>query len=227
MMRRDKKKTPQDDVERAFPSLSPSTMRQGSDLGSIERDLRSRVLEESARTLEAALNDEILRHPTPMVCPRFWGTLKEKGIRPKEILTLFGAITVRRRYGYCPMQEGNFPDDRRLGVDGSGLSPEVKRLSSVLRRDGLCPGSDLLWEAAGSVCGPCRGGLGGRDCKEQDGGGHPRSSSGALRTDRRHRHGRDGDSNAVARDRGRRGKQADAPPRGGKRRCATSGRPTT
>ena len=154
-MSHDKKKTPQENVESPFPasflpSLFPSTLGQGSDPGSIERTLRSRVLEESARTLEASLNEEILRHPAPMVCLRCGGALKDKGIKPKEILTLFGSITVRRRYGYCPRcKKGDFPDDRRLGLDGSGLSPEVKRLSGLFGGEtDFARGSDLLWEAS-------------------------------------------------------------------------------
>lgn len=153
----EKKKTPKkkDDVEgpSSFPFKTPifdQMLQQGSDLGSIERFLRERVLEESARTLESRLNEEILRHPAPMICPRCGRALKDKGIKPKEILTLFGTITVRRRYGYCgACKKGEYPDDRRLGLDESGLSPEVKHLSGLFGGEtDFARGSELLWEAS-------------------------------------------------------------------------------
>ena len=152
-----KKKTPKKKDEReALSSFSFNTsfltplMEQGSDLGSIERILRDRVLEESARTLETKLNEEILQHPAPMVCPRCGRALVDKGIKPKEITTLFGTITVRRRYGYCPhCKKGDYPDGRRLGLDASGLSPEVKRLSGLFGGEtDFARGSELLWEAS-------------------------------------------------------------------------------
>ena len=151
----DKKKTPKEDFD--LPSLLPfmtsfvsPMMQQGSHLGAIESSLRDRLLGESARTLEASLNEEILRHPAPMVCPRCGRALEDKGIKPKEITTLFGTITVRRRYGYCHhCKKGDFPDDRRLGLDESGLSPEVKRLSGLFGGEtDFARGSELLWEAS-------------------------------------------------------------------------------
>ena len=152
-----KKKTPKKkDEGEALSSFSfnrsflTPLMEQGSDLGSIERILRDRVLEESARTLETKLNEEILQHPAPMVCPRCGRALVDKGIKPKEITTLFGTITVQRRYGYCPhCKKGDYPDDRRLGLDASGLSPEVKRLSGLFGGEtDFARGSELLWESS-------------------------------------------------------------------------------
>ena len=238
-MSHDKKKTPQENVESPFPasflpSLFPSTLGQGSDLGSIERTLRSRVLEESARTLEASLNEEILRHPAPMVCLRCGGALKDKGIKPKEILTLFGSITVRRRYGYCPRcKKGDFPDDRRLGLDGSGLSPEVKRLSGLFGGEtDFARGRTFSGKPPGSVCRP--GSSSGRRSpwgKRLPGARRRRSRPIIVRCHT------DGPSTSAWTGRGFRCSRARpevvgesrpmAPPRRGKRRCATSGRPTT
>ena len=129
-------------------TMPPSSRRL--DFGAMERAVKDRVLEETARTLEARLNDMIERHPAPFLCPSCGRPLQDKGVKSKDFLTSFGTVTLRRRYGFCrSCRTGSFPDDARLGLDGTGLSPEVQYLAGLFGAEtDFRRSSDLLFQAA-------------------------------------------------------------------------------
>ena len=77
-------------------------------------------------------NEEIERHPVPFLCPACGRPLQNKGMKSKTLLASFGTVTLHRRYGFCrSCRKGGFPDDARLGLDGTGLSPEGPSLSGL------------------------------------------------------------------------------------------------
>lgn len=93
-------------------------------LEAVEVGLREAVFRDLCRVLEELLNDPALpvsgdqRQPYERCHPA----------RPKEVLTLFGPVPLRRNYYYAPAQQaGRFPLDQALGVV-DGYSPGVLRL---------------------------------------------------------------------------------------------------
>lgn len=119
-------------------------------LDKIVRGVQEKMLEETVRDLEEQLNEEIARNPAPFICNLCGRPLQDKGMKPKEVITLLGTLTLRRRYGYChACKKGSFPDDEVLGLDESGLSPEVKHLTGLVGGEmDFASGSTLLWEAS-------------------------------------------------------------------------------
>jgi hypothetical protein len=63
------------------------------------------------------------------VCGQCGGGLKNLGTRAKTVQTVCGPVPVRRRVFYCRRcQQTRVPLDERLGVEGSGLTPGLRRL---------------------------------------------------------------------------------------------------
>jgi hypothetical protein len=54
-------------------------------------------------------------------------------VRPKPVLTAVGWVELRRPYYLCPhCHQGQFPADRELDVEGTELSPGVRRMLAVV-----------------------------------------------------------------------------------------------
>ena len=63
------------------------------------------------------------------VCEQCGGKLKNLGARAKTVQTVCGPVAVRRRVFYCRRcGQTRVPLDERLGVEGSGLTPGLRRL---------------------------------------------------------------------------------------------------
>jgi hypothetical protein len=93
-------------------------------LEAVEIGLREALFRDACRILEARLNDPAL----PV--PEEGGRPGEKchADRPKEALTLFGPVALRRNYYYSEdEQQGRAPLDQALGL-WAGYSPGVLRL---------------------------------------------------------------------------------------------------
>ncbi|MGC8563080.1 MAG: ISKra4 family transposase [Thermoplasmata archaeon] len=120
------------------------------DFGAMERVVKDRMLEETARNIESRLNEEIELNPAPFLCPECGRALQNKGRKSKTFTTSFGRVELRRRYGFCrSCRKGLFPDDARLGLDGSGISPEVHYLTGLFGAEtDFLRSSDLLFQAA-------------------------------------------------------------------------------
>ena len=55
------------------------------------------------------------------------------GWRPKQLLTVLGPIQIRRSYYYCEVcGTGVHPQDSHWGIEGTGLSPGVRRMMARL-----------------------------------------------------------------------------------------------
>jgi len=55
------------------------------------------------------------------------------GWRPKQLMTVLGPIQIRRSYYYCEICEaGRHPHDRQWDIEGTGLSPGVRRMMARL-----------------------------------------------------------------------------------------------
>ena len=184
------------------------------------------MLEESARTLEASLNEEILRHPAPRSAAR----LDQAEEDPDALRGDHGTTAIR----VLPKgQERGLPGRSAAGgLDGSRLSPEVKRLSGLFGGEtDFGQGSELLWEASrirltARQLQRAAASLGEEiaqsETKEVTPDHHPVTYGRTVYV------GMDGtgipmqsrETEVVGESR------PMAPPRRGKRRCATSGRPT-
>ena len=93
-------------------------------LEAVEIGLREAVFRDLCAVLEDLLNDPALPVPEDQ------GRLGERRHpdRPKQALTLFGPVALRRNYYYCQAQEqGRAPLDQALGLL-DGYSPVVVRL---------------------------------------------------------------------------------------------------
>ena len=89
------------------------------DFGAMERVVKDRMLEETARNIETRLNEEIERHPAPFLCPECGRALQNKGMKSKTFTTSFGTVGLRRRYGFCrSCRKGLFPYDARMDLTG-------------------------------------------------------------------------------------------------------------
>jgi len=63
------------------------------------------------------------------VCGQCGGELKNLGARAKTVQSVCGPVAVRRRVFYCRRcGQTRVPLDERLGVEGSGLTPGLRRL---------------------------------------------------------------------------------------------------
>ncbi|EQD80913.1 hypothetical protein B1A_00384, partial [mine drainage metagenome] len=71
------------------------------DFGAMERAVKDRMLEETARNIETRLNEEIELNPAPFLCPECGRALQNKGMKSKTFTTSFGTVELRRRYGFC------------------------------------------------------------------------------------------------------------------------------
>jgi hypothetical protein len=82
---------------------------------------------------------------------RCGGTARFKGARPRDVVTMGGAVRVWRRYYYCRRCDAGFcPADARLGLGGSGYTGLVQRQAA--RLCALVPyalAAEMLAELAG------------------------------------------------------------------------------
>jgi len=59
------------------------------------------------------------------------GGYQDYGLHAREVLTLLGSITIRRKYYYDPTgHKGNIPFDEMMGISQSSYSPGVQRAVS-------------------------------------------------------------------------------------------------
>jgi len=66
-------------------------------------------------------------------CPKCNSKLIDKGIRPKELVTICGSITINRNYYRCPhCKESFYPDDQRLNLSRSMTSKGFAKICSQL-----------------------------------------------------------------------------------------------
>jgi hypothetical protein len=112
----------------------------------VELALRQALFHDAARLLEALYNQAEL---PPELRRRRPGE-KRHPARPKQILTLFGWITLRRDYFYEPAaRRGRAPLDEALGLQES-FSPAVVRLADrAAAREGYEASAADLKELAG------------------------------------------------------------------------------
>lgn len=101
--------------------------RQGvRNLEAVELGLREAITKDARRALEALYQDPGLSVPDQICRPGE----KCHALRPKQVETLFGPITLQRAYFYCEeTDEGRAPLDEALGLV-NGYSPSLVRLAS-------------------------------------------------------------------------------------------------
>lgn len=112
--------------------------------------MRRQALQFAARAVERRLNAD---HSDgeggvlPCSCGR---SARYAGRRPKTFETALGPLTLERAYYHCkPCGRGWFPRDAALGMDGTGLSPAVTRMTgSAAAVASFAAASDLLDELA-------------------------------------------------------------------------------
>ena len=109
------------------------------------------VAEELAR--ERAEQQAVPDNKLPCSCGR-WA--RDKGLRPRQIVSLAGSLLIERRYFYCRRCDaGLCPLDAKLGLGQDGsftrrVAQEVSRLSALLP---FAPAVGLLQDLSGvSVC---------------------------------------------------------------------------
>jgi hypothetical protein len=91
--------------------------------------VRRRALQVAARAVERRLNADISDHVGPTLpCP-CGKAARYAGRRPKTFTTVLGEMTLLRAYYHCEVCAAGFcPRDRALGMEGTSLSPGVKRM---------------------------------------------------------------------------------------------------
>lgn len=101
--------------------------RADHDLEAWELLIRSTVLQQGAKGLQAAMNALGARTHTPC-CPRCRATMRNTGPRTKTILTLLGPVSYTRLRYACPScaKSSCYPADEALGLLGSSRSPGVQ-----------------------------------------------------------------------------------------------------
>ena len=121
------------------------------DFEALENHLRRTALQWAARAVEQRLNQDLsdgAQRTRPCDCGR---PALYKGRHAKTFETACGPLTLRRAYYHCQHCGGGFfPRDRELGLEGTGLSPAVVRMTgSAAAVTSFAQASGLLAELAG------------------------------------------------------------------------------
>lgn len=103
------------------------------DLEATEMALREGMHQLGSRVLEKLLEvDQQQLDSKTVDCGRGHGA-RWLSWRPKQLLTVLGPIQIRRSYYYCEVcGTGVHPQDSQWGIEGTGLSPGVRRMMARL-----------------------------------------------------------------------------------------------
>jgi len=101
------------------------------DLEAVEMATRAAMHQAGAALLSQLLSDS---EPPPEAVPCDCGhSARYHDSRPKQILTVVGAVEFERAYYYCPhCHHGQSPRDRELDVEATAYSPGVRRMIGVV-----------------------------------------------------------------------------------------------
>ena len=119
------------------------------DLEALEQATRTALHRAGAQLLEALLEDtDEEGQPPRCSCG---GRMRCEGSRPKQLVSLLGAVSLRRPYYHCRhCWRGVAPLDRALDIEGTQYSPGVRRLLAVVGGETpFARGRALLEELAG------------------------------------------------------------------------------
>jgi hypothetical protein len=104
------------------------------DLEAIEMATRASTHQLGATMLEQLLSAP-MEFPRVLPCP-CGQQARFHQMRPKQLLTAVGAITIERPYYVCPhCHQGQSPRDTELDVQGTTYSPGVRRMMAVVGSD--------------------------------------------------------------------------------------------
>jgi Uncharacterised protein family (UPF0236) len=103
----------------------------GFDLEAIEMAIRAATHQLGAKLLEKLLSaPREFKQTVPCDCGQ---QAQFQQMRPKQLLTVLGPITVQRAYYVCPhCHQGQSPRDGELDVKGTAYSPGVRRMMAVV-----------------------------------------------------------------------------------------------
>ena len=109
-------------------------LRAGAlDLEATEMALREGMHQLGSRVLEKLLEADQPQLDSKTVDCEQGHQARWLGWRPKQLLTVLGPIQIRRSYYYCAVcGTGVHPQDSHWGIEGTGLSPGVRRMMARL-----------------------------------------------------------------------------------------------
>ena len=109
-------------------------LRAGAlDLEATEMALREGMHQLGSRVLEKLLEADQPQLDSKTVDCEQGHQARWLGWRPKQLLTVLGPIQIRRSYYYCEVcGTGVHPQDSHWGIEGTGLSPGVRRMMARL-----------------------------------------------------------------------------------------------
>lgn len=109
-------------------------LRAGAvDLEATEMALREGMHQMGSRILEKLLEVDQQKLDSPTVDCGQGHQARWLGWRPKQLMTVLGPIRIRRSYYYCEAcGTGLHPHDRQWDIEGTGLSPGVRRMMARL-----------------------------------------------------------------------------------------------
>ena len=131
--------------------LSQVAGEQAIDLGAWEAGLRAAVLAAGATALEQMLSGiGTGRRKEPVLCACGM-RMQSVGIRPKQVLTILGPVTLKRSWFVCPKCAcGRSWADEALSISQTGFSPGLRRLMARAgSRETFKNGAEDLKEYAG------------------------------------------------------------------------------
>ncbi len=104
-----------------------------TDLGAVESALRTSLLQAGAKALGELLQyDAPAREQRQRSCP-CGHQAHYQGLRSKSVLTVLGRTRITRPYYLCRQcRQGQFPADAELEVQGTEISPGVRRMLAVV-----------------------------------------------------------------------------------------------
>ncbi len=106
--------------------------RPNKDLEATEQALREMGQRVSGGLLEKLLNADGDLPRIDVVCGK-GHRARFTGRRPKQLVTVVGDVKLERGYYYCAQcDEGVIPRDRELDVEGTSLSPGVRRMIGLV-----------------------------------------------------------------------------------------------
>lgn len=120
------------------------------DLEAAEKALREMGQRVSSSLLEKLLNARRGSLTTKVVCnKKHQARFIDR--RPKGLLTVVGKIRLEREYHYCAQcRKGVIPDDRELDIEGTLISPGVRRMAGLVgAKESFDEGRRDLEELAG------------------------------------------------------------------------------